>query len=136
MKMAAPMLLPLLRSRTQGNIFARLFLDPDNERSISELAEEVAASASSVLREVNRLEAAGLVTTTRRGHSRLIRVHQDNPVFAPMAALMAVTFGAVPVIKAALRSMSMGSKRPTSTDRGRPATRSIRARSPVTLTSW
>lgn len=105
MKTSAPLLLPLLRSETQGSIFARLFLAPDTERSISELAEEVGASPSQTLREVNRLEQAGLVTTYRRGHSRLIKVHTDNAVFGPLSELMAVTFGPVPVLQAALASV-------------------------------
>lgn len=102
MKSSAPLLLPLLRSRLQGDIFARLFLDPQVERSISELAEEVGASSSQTLREVNRLVSAGLVSTTRRGHSRLIRVHTDNAVFGPLSELLAVTFGPVPVMESLL----------------------------------
>jgi DNA-binding Lrp family transcriptional regulator len=105
MKSSAPRLLPLLRSRTQGDIFARLFLEPEHERSISELAEEVGASPSQVLREVNRLEEAGLVKTSRRGHSRLIKVHTDNPVYPPLSELLAVTFGAVPVLKSFLEEV-------------------------------
>ena len=98
MKTWSPMLLPLLRSRTQGDLYARLFLDINAVYSISELAEAVGASPSQTLREVNRLEEAGLVTTARRGHSRLINVDTDNPVFEPLSALLAVTFGAVSVI--------------------------------------
>ena len=99
MKVSSPVLLPLLRSKTQGDIFARLFLEPAQEPSISELAEQVGVSPSQTLREVNRLEDAGLVSTRRRGHSRLITVHTDNPVYAPLAELLAVTFGAVPVLE-------------------------------------
>lgn len=102
MKSPSPVLLPLLRSRAQGDIYARLFLELDRERSISELADQVGVSASQTMREVNRLEQAGLVTTHRRGHSRLITVDTDNPVFRPLAELLAVTFGAVPVLKALL----------------------------------
>lgn len=98
MKTSAPLLLPLLRTKTQGDLYARLFLDTDMVYSISELAAAVGASVSQTLREVNRLEEAGLVTTTRRGHSRLITVDTSNPVYEPLSALLAVTFGAVSVI--------------------------------------
>jgi DNA-binding transcriptional ArsR family regulator len=102
MKTSAPMLLPLLRSRTQGDLIAHLLLSPDREISISQLAEETGTSPAQAMREVNRLEEAGLVSTVRRGHSRLIKVNTDNPVFGPLSELMAVTFGAVPVLKALL----------------------------------
>lgn len=105
MKTSAPLLLPLLRSKTQGDLYARLFLEPERERSISEIAEEVGISASQALREVNRLEQAGLVSTTRRGHSRLIKVHTENSVFGPLAQLLAVTFGPVSVITALLEPL-------------------------------
>lgn len=98
MKTSAPLLLPLLRSKTQGDLYARLFLDTNTVYSITELAEAAGASPSQTMREVNRLEEAGLVTTTRRGHSRLIHVGTENPVFGPLSALLAVTFGAVSVL--------------------------------------
>jgi DNA-binding MarR family transcriptional regulator len=78
MKAASPILLPLLRSRSQGDILATIMLDPDNERSLSEIAEATGVSVATVQREVARLEEAGLVTTTRRGNTRLVRAVTDS----------------------------------------------------------
>ena len=64
MKAASPTLLPLLRSRSQGDILAAIVLEPDRERSLTELAEEVGTSVPTVTREVDRLEAAGIVVST------------------------------------------------------------------------
>lgn len=78
MKTATPLLLPLLRSRSQGDIMAAILLDPERERSLSEISEETGVSVATVLREVARLEEGGLVTTHRRGNTRLVRVVTDS----------------------------------------------------------
>lgn len=102
MKTASPLLLPLLRSRSQGDILAAIMLDPEHERSLTELAAETGASVATVLREVTRLEEAGLVTSIRRGNTRLVRALTDSVVYQPLADLLAVTFGPVSVLRAAL----------------------------------
>ncbi len=102
MKRASPTLLPLLRSRSQGDILATIMLDPENERSLSEIAEETGVSAATVLREVARLEEGGLVTTKRRGNIRLVSAVTDSVVYRPLADLLAVTFGPVVVLRQVL----------------------------------
>jgi len=99
MKEASPTLLPLLRSRTQGDIIAWILLHPEEEFSLAEIGRAVGASGPTVMREVDRLAEAGLVREVRRGNQRLVRADTSNPVFAPLAGLMAVTFGPVPVLR-------------------------------------
>jgi DNA-binding transcriptional ArsR family regulator len=106
MKSASPTLLPLLRSRSQGDILAVIMLDPERERSLSEIAEEARTSLSTVQREVARLEQGGLVTTSRRGNTRLVRPVTDSVVYKPLAALLAVTFGPAAVLRAALAGIA------------------------------
>jgi DNA-binding transcriptional ArsR family regulator len=105
MKTASPTLLPLLRSRSQGDILAAIMLDPEHDRSLTELAEETGVSVATVQREVARLEEGGLVTTTRRGNTRLVRAVTDSVVYKPLADLLAVTFGPVPLLRAALEEV-------------------------------
>jgi DNA-binding transcriptional ArsR family regulator len=106
MQTASPTLLPLLRSRSQGHILAAIMLDPQHERSLTELADETGASVSTVLREVARLEQGGLVITTRRGNARIVRAVTDSIVYKPLADLLAVTFGPVAVLRAVLAPIS------------------------------
>ena len=105
MKEGAPALLPLLRSRAQGDIIAWIMLHPEQEASLTEIAQATKTSSPTVMREVDRLAAAGLVHETRRGNQRLVRADTDNPVFEPLSALMAVTFGPVPVLRSLLESI-------------------------------
>lgn len=102
MKTFSPLLLPLLRSKAQGEVMACLFLDPTRQLSLSEIAAETGVSLSSVMREVNRLEHAGLVSSTQRGHSRIIKVDRDNAIYGPLSELIALSFGPLAVLPAAL----------------------------------
>jgi DNA-binding transcriptional ArsR family regulator len=102
MKVASPLLLPLLRSRTQGDVLAWILLQPDRSFSILEIAEAVGTSPPTVTREVNRLVEAGLASSERRGNIRLIQAVVDNPVYRPLAELLAVTFGPIVVLRESL----------------------------------
>jgi DNA-binding transcriptional ArsR family regulator len=99
MKRATPLLLPLLRTRAQGDILAAVLLRPHDEQSLSDVARLVDVSPATVLREIDRLEEAGLVSTRRLGNTRLARAQTDNPVYAPLAELLAVTFGPLAVLR-------------------------------------
>lgn len=106
MKEGSPVLLPLLRSRAQGDIVAWIMLHPEDEFSLVEIARAVGVSGPTVMREVDRLAQAGLVRHTRRGNQRLVRAETESPVFGPLAALMAVTFGPVPVLRELLADVA------------------------------
>ncbi len=98
MKVAAPALLPLLRSQAQGEILTWVYLMP-GEHSIAEIARETSISEATVLREVNRLVATGFVSERRRGRARLVAPNQQNPATQPLTALIAVTFGPAYVLR-------------------------------------
>lgn len=102
MKSATPTLLPLLRSRSQGEVMAAILLHPDREQSLSEVAAVAGTSLATAQREVERLEASGLVTSTRRGNLREIKPVTDSVVYKPLADLLAVTFGPVGILREAL----------------------------------
>lgn len=102
MKEAPPTLLPLLRTRTQGDVLAWILLDPERASSLTEIADAVGTSAPTVLREVQRLEDAGLVTSMRRGNTRLVQARTDTLLYRPLADLMALTFGPIGVLRDAL----------------------------------
>ncbi|MFI6425491.1 hypothetical protein [Promicromonospora sp. NPDC050880] len=92
----------MLRTRIQGDILATVLLDPEHEQSLTDIARLVGTSRVTVLREVDRLEAAGLASTRRLGNTRLARARTDNLVYAPLAELLAVTFGPLAVLRGLL----------------------------------
>lgn len=91
-------LMPLLRSRAQGAMLALLYLHPDRDYTLTEVAEAIGAGLKVVHTEAGRLSAAGLITETRRGNARLLRAATETPVSRPLTDLLAVTYGPLPVL--------------------------------------
>jgi DNA-binding transcriptional ArsR family regulator len=90
-------MLPLFRSQTQARLLTRLFLGP-GEESISNLATAVGAYKNAVKHEVDRLEAAGLVSSRLVGRSRLVSISAPEPVRAIMLDLVLHTYGPIHVL--------------------------------------
>ena len=97
MKESQP-LLPLLRSRVQGDLLALLYLHPDRDYSLTEAARLIGASLKAVHAEASRLVNSGFIADSRRGSNRLIRAVTDSPLSQPLTDLLVVTYGPVPVL--------------------------------------
>jgi DNA-binding transcriptional ArsR family regulator len=89
---SAPALLAIFRSQLQGELLARVMLSSD-ELTITELASDLSAPVSTVQREVDRLERAGILQTRKHGRGRLVSLDHSNPAVAPLLELVAMTFG-------------------------------------------
>lgn len=99
MRSNASPLLPVFRSRMQGEVLALLLADPGREWTVSEIAARVAAPLTSVQSEVSRLEVGGLLHSRKVGRARVVRANVGNPVVAPLTQVVLLSFGA-PVIVA------------------------------------
>ena len=102
---SAPSLLPILRSRQQGEVLTYLMCDPDRETSMSELAHRVGVPLSSVHREVERAEAAGIITSRRLGNTRFVRADTDSPYYDSLSDLLVRAFGPPHVLAEALEGV-------------------------------
>jgi predicted nucleotidyltransferase/biotin operon repressor len=98
MRSASSPLLPLLRSQAQGDLLALLYLNPDREYSLTEVATQIGVSVKTVHKEASRLVAAGFVNDSRRGNVRLVRAVTGSPISRPLTDLLAVTYGPLPVL--------------------------------------
>lgn len=98
MRTGASPLLPLLRSRTQGDILALTYLHPEREYSLSEVASRVGATVKTVHQEASRLSATGFLAERKLGNVRLVRCPTDNPLVPALTELMALTYGPLPVL--------------------------------------
>ncbi|MBT2407004.1 ArsR family transcriptional regulator [Streptomyces sp. ISL-87] len=101
----SPSLLPILRSRMQGELLALVLLHPEREYSITELATDVGVTPTAVLREVDRLTGGGILTDRRVGRSRLVKARTDTPLYRPLSDLMSVSFGPMPLLTDALAGL-------------------------------
>lgn len=100
-----PSLLPILRSQQQGEILALLLGDPALELSLTDLARRTGVPHPSVHREIERAEAAGIVTSRKVGNTRLVRASVDSPYYAGLADVLTRAFGVPAVIAKALGAL-------------------------------
>ena len=105
MKTKAPPLLPFFRSETQAKILAALFLLEDRGMSLADLSRFTGSATPTIHHEVERLEAAGVVTSIRVGNVRLVRANRDLPYFEELHALLLKTYGPVAVLSLALEEV-------------------------------
>ncbi|MBK5228730.1 MAG: MarR family transcriptional regulator [Actinobacteria bacterium] len=107
MRTQAPSLLPIFRSQLQADVLAVL-LSPDAEPvSIAELARMLRAPHATVHREIERLEAAELVTTRKLGNLRLVEADKGSPYIdiAELSALVTRAFGVPAILRRELDSV-------------------------------
>lgn len=93
MPTTAPPLLPIFRSRLQGELLALTLGDPDRQWTNEELAERTGEPYPTVVTEVRRLEQAGLLTATTVGRTKLLSANRDSPYLRPLAQLATMAFG-------------------------------------------
>jgi DNA-binding transcriptional ArsR family regulator len=99
-------LLPVLRSPLLGELLAWLYLHPEQQYSVTELARRFGVSQSTVSREVDRLAEAELVLDERRGNLRLLRANVDNPLARPLGEVLALTYGPAAVLAELLATVN------------------------------
>jgi len=99
-------LTPFVRSDAVGAILAETYLHPDEWLSLAELGRRTGVAPAVVHKEVSRLVKAGVLADRRDGNNRLVHVDRGHPLFAPMAEIIAATYGPVPVLKGLLASIS------------------------------
>lgn len=79
-----------------------LFVYADEPVKLSELAERARTSLGGTHKEVERLEAAGLVRSTAVGRTRLVEPNQSSPVYNDMRGLLVKVFGPASLLSKAL----------------------------------
>lgn len=100
---ATPPLLPIFRSQQQAELLALLLGDPELELSLTDLADRTGIPHPSVYREVERAEAAGLLTSRRVGRTRLVRANTESPYYEGLADVLTKAFGVPAVLGEAIR---------------------------------
>jgi DNA-binding transcriptional ArsR family regulator len=100
------LLLPLLRSQTQGSLLAQLYLHPEVEYSLTDLARMTGVSVKTIHHEADRLAEAGLITSRRVGNLRLVSADVTHRLVKPLTDLLIATYGPIPVLSELLADVS------------------------------
>ena len=101
----SPSLLPIFRSQQQAELLALLLGDPELELSLTELADRAGMPYPSVHREIERAEAAGLVTSRKVGNTRLVRADTESPYYEGLSSVLVRAFGVPALLAATLRAV-------------------------------
>ena len=103
--MKESLLLPILRSQTQGDLLALLFLNPEKEITISEAARTIGVSIPGLHHEAVRLIQTGFIRERREGRNRLIRAEVNSRIAPALTDLLAITYGPLPVLERELAGL-------------------------------
>ncbi|HEY7627299.1 MAG TPA: hypothetical protein VH761_09525, partial [Ilumatobacteraceae bacterium] len=88
MRVAAPPLLPIFRSRLQGDLLALVLVDPTRSWTIEELSNRTRHPYQTVATEVRRLQEVELVRIDTVGRTKLLHANETNPYVRPLAQLV------------------------------------------------
>ncbi len=99
----ASALLPVLRSESLARVLAAILFAPESLH-LRAIAERTRLAASVVQREVDRLEEAQIVSSTRFATSRVVRPNENHPFFAELRALLLKAYGPHEVVADLLSS--------------------------------
>ncbi len=103
MKTDAPPLLPIFRSEGQARLLAHLYLRPERATTLSALARELGLSHTTLSREADKLERAGLIRSERVGNQRRLYPNEESVYFPALRDLLLRAFGPVPLLERSLR---------------------------------
>ena len=102
METKVPQLLPLARSALQGDILAALYLSPERQYTLTELASIANASIRAVHAEANRLVSTGWAKEQRIGRNRMMSAATQELFARPLTELLLLTHGPLPLLTEAL----------------------------------
>jgi predicted nucleotidyltransferase len=97
-----PTLRALLNPTRQG-ILTNLFLRPEKEWYLSELASSLGTGPSSLQREVDALVRVGILEKRVDGRRSYIKANEESPVFPELRGLIEKTSGLVPMLRDAVK---------------------------------
>lgn len=83
----------LITSKTRIKILMRLFLNPDRNAYLRELADEFQASPSHIKEELDQLKQANLLTSKKNGRQVLFTANQAHPVFNELHSMVKKALG-------------------------------------------
>lgn len=97
MPIAPPGLLPLFRSETQMRLLSTVFFD--DPATGADLARRLQLPQQTVADELARLEASGLVKSTRVGRAKVYRPAEDLPFLQALRQVLAYAGGIIPILR-------------------------------------
>jgi len=94
-----------LFTKTQQRVLGLLFGKPDKSFYMTEIFRAAQMGRGTVRRELDRLEAAGLVQVSQAGNQRHYQANPESPIYDELLSIVRKTFGVADVIRDALQAV-------------------------------
>jgi predicted nucleotidyltransferase len=95
-----------LFTKTQRRVLGLLFGNPDRSYYANEIVRFAGAGIGAVQRELERLESAQLVTTSKIGNQKHYQANREAPIFEELLGIVLKTFGVADHLRAALAPLA------------------------------
>ena len=95
----------VLFTKTQQKVLSLLYGRPDQSFYLNEIVRRSNMGKGTIKRELDRMQASGLLLVERIGNQTHYRANEDCPVYPELLAIVRKTFGVVDVIKTALQPL-------------------------------
>jgi len=87
----------------RGEVLSAALLEPDRWWFLTELAEHLGVTPSSLQREIESLADAGLLQRRKDGRRSYFRADAESPIFPELRGLVEKTTGIIPVLRDTLK---------------------------------
>lgn len=88
--------------KTRQGILTATYGQPERWWYLSEIADWLETTPSSLQRELDSLSKSGILKTRREGNRLYFQAETDSPIFAPLRELVTQTLGIVPAFEKAI----------------------------------
>jgi predicted nucleotidyltransferase len=95
----------VLFTKTQQKVLGLLFGKPDQSFYLNQITRLSQMGRGTIKRELERMEAAGIVVKKRIGNQNHYQANSECPVYSELMGIARKTFGVADVIKTALNSI-------------------------------
>lgn len=95
-----------LFTATQQKVLGLLYGKPDQSFYANQIARWAQVGKGSLMRELERLQSAGVLTMTRQGNQTHYQANPDCPIYPELLGIVRKTFGIAEQLRAALAPLA------------------------------
>ena len=100
----------LITSKTRVKLLLKFFLNPQNSAYLRGLSEELEESTNAVRLELNRLESANMLISSRNGNKKMFKVNKSHPLFKDVNQIVRKYLGIDVIIDNILKGLGEPTK--------------------------
>lgn len=82
------MLESIISSRTRIKLLMKFFINSTTTSYLRDLEGEFGESSNAIRMELNRLEGAGLLNSSRKGNKKFFRANKNHPLFSDIHSIL------------------------------------------------